>query len=143
MGKSLALSRARVAAPVAAPVAALRRCQHIFIVHEILFFSVATAPVAPDGTPSWSAPPGTLSFPTFASSRRSAQVQHTATHCNILQHIATHCNTLQHTATHCSILQHTARLCDALQHTATHCNTLQHTATHCNGLCVGNSWNGQ
>jgi len=29
--------------------------------------------------------------------RRTAKLQHTATHCNSLQRSATHCNTLQHT----------------------------------------------
>jgi len=87
------------------------------------------------------------------------QLQHTATHCNILQHTATHCNTLQHTATyiaylhsskhalhrstaailegpgcntlqqHCSTMQHTAA---TLQHNATHCSN---TAAQCNTLC--------
>jgi len=81
----------------------------------------------------------------------SAQVQHTATHCNTLQHTATHCNTLQHTATHCNTLPLTAKHCNT---NATHydivpgapvcvrktetegerqgcerCNTLQHIAT--------------
>jgi len=77
------------------------------------------------------------------SSRSTATLQHTATHCNTLQHTATHCHTnhssefiLQQVAISIRINCNTATHCNTLQHTATHCNTLhwntlQHTATHC------------
>jgi len=54
---------------------------------------------------------------------RTAQEQHTATHCNTLQHTATHAYG-GHAQPHCNTLQHTATYCNTLQHTATHCNTL-------------------
>jgi len=53
------------------------------------------------------------------------QLQHNATHCDILQHTETCCNTLQHPATPCNTLHYTS-----IHSTATDCNTLQHTATH-------------